>query len=184
MNLLFSLSNPGTFDQDEIRKGLIYPSTNREWIEKSDTGFPFIKYVWILTNELFILNNSCELYKLCLEYVYFLQFRAIWNVKSSKTLELLIVPEGRKDDHDDVTRISLESLDPDNPNKLIKLGDSVPQKVKDIGEFTFKIIDENGDELSVMTTKNNLRLGASYEYLLQYDENDESNTQNITVIHG
>ena len=105
-------------------------------------------------------------------------------MKSSKTLELLIVPEGRKDDHDDVTRISLESLDPDNPNKLIKLGDSVPQKVKDIGEFTFKIIDENGDELSVMTTKNNLRLGASYEYLLQYDENDESNTQNITVIHG
>ena len=45
MNLLFSLSNPGTYDQDEMRKGLIYPSTNREWIEKSDTGFPFIKYV-------------------------------------------------------------------------------------------------------------------------------------------
>jgi len=148
MNLLFSLNNSGTFDQDEIRKGLIYPSTNREWIEKSDTGFPFIK--------------------------------AIWNVKSSKTLELLIVPEGREDDHDDVTRIPLDSLDPNNPDKLIKLNDSVPQKVKDIGEFTFKIIDENGDELSGMTTKNNLRLGASYEYLLQYDENDESNTQNIT----
>ena len=43
MNLLFSLNNSGPFDQDEIRKGLIYPSTNREWIEKSDTGFPFIK---------------------------------------------------------------------------------------------------------------------------------------------
>ena len=105
-------------------------------------------------------------------------------MKSSKTLELLIVPEGREDDHDDVTRIPLDSLDPNNPDKLIKLGDSVPQKVKDIGEFTFRIIDENGDELSGMTTKNNLRLGASYEYLLQYDENDESNTQNITVIHG
>ena len=43
MNLLFTLNNSGPFDQDEIRKGLIYPSTNREWIEKSDTGFPFIK---------------------------------------------------------------------------------------------------------------------------------------------
>ena len=95
-----------------------------------------------------------------------------------------MIPEGREDEHDDVTRISLESLDPDNSDKLIKLGDSVPQKVKDIGEFTFKIIDEHGDELSGMTTKNNLRLGASYEYLLQYDENDESNNQNITVIHG
>ena len=95
-----------------------------------------------------------------------------------------MVPEGREDDHEDVTRIPLDSLDPNNPDKLIKLNDSVPQKVKDIGEFTFKIIDEAGDELFGMTTKNNLRLGASYEYLLQYDENDESNTQNITVIHG
>ena len=95
-----------------------------------------------------------------------------------------MIPEGREDEHDDVTRIPLESLDPDDSDKLIKLGDSVPQKVKDIGEFTFKIIDEHGDELSGMTTKNNLRLGASYEYLLQYDENDESNNQNITVIHG
>ena len=95
-----------------------------------------------------------------------------------------MIPEGREDEHDDVTRIPLESLDFDNSDKLIKLGDSVPQKGKDIGEFTFKIIDENGDELFGMTTKNNLRLGASYEYLLQYDENDESNNQNITVIHG
>ena len=95
-----------------------------------------------------------------------------------------MIPEGREDDHEDVTRILLASSDPDNTDELIKLNDSVPQKVKDIGEFTFKIIDENGDELSGMTTKNNLRLGASYEYLLQYDENDKSNTQNITVIHG
>ena len=56
MNLLFSLDNSVTPEQDDIRKGLIYPSTNREWIEKSDTGFPFIKYVWISTNETSILN--------------------------------------------------------------------------------------------------------------------------------
>ena len=58
-----------------------------------------------------------------------------------------MVPEGREDDHEDVTSIPLDSLDPNNPDKLIKLNDSVPQKVKDISEFTFKIIDENGDEL-------------------------------------
>jgi len=146
MNLLFSLDNSVTPEQDDIRKGLIYPSTNREWIEKSDTGFPFIK--------------------------------VIWNLKSSKMLELLMIPEGREDDHEDVTRIPLAS-DPDNTDELIKLGDSVPKKVKDIGEFTFKVIDENKNEVSNLTTKNKLRLGASYEYLLQYDETDESNTQNI-----
>ena len=93
-----------------------------------------------------------------------------------------MIPEGREDDHEDVTRIPLAS-DPDNTDELIKLGDSVPKKVKDIGEFTFKVIDENKNEVSVLTTKNKLRLGASYEYLLQYDETDESNTQNILVIN-
>ena len=93
-----------------------------------------------------------------------------------------MIPEGREDDHEDVTRIPLASSDPDNTDELIKLNDSVPMKVKDIGEFTFKVIDESKNEVYVLTTKNTLRLGASYEYLLQYDETDESNTQNISVI--
>ena len=43
MNLLFSIDHTKTCALDGTCYGLIYPSTNREWIEKSDTGLPFVK---------------------------------------------------------------------------------------------------------------------------------------------
>ena len=51
MNLLFSIDH--TKSCDSACQGLIYPSTNREWIEKSDTGLPFVKYVLQLINKFY-----------------------------------------------------------------------------------------------------------------------------------
>ena len=89
-----------------------------------------------------------------------------------------MIPENKDDDHEDVTKIPLDTTE---SNGLLNFGDSVPEKVKDIGDFTFKVKNENKDEIPSLQTVNKLRLGASYEYLLQYNEDEGSSTQNIMV---
>ena len=97
-------------------------------------------------------------------------------------MKLLLIPENKDDSHEDVTVVLLDASGSD---ELTNFGDSVPTKVKDIGDFTFKVKyeDEDGEdvELTDLRTVNKLRLGASYEYLLQYNEDDDSENQNIMV---
>ena len=81
-----------------------------------------------------------------------------------------MIPEGKDEDDDDVTTILFNS----------QLNDSIPEKVKDIGKYTFRVKDENGYVKS--ETEQTLRLGASYEFLFQYDEWHENSRDFITVI--
>ena len=103
-----------------------------------------------------------------LNFIGFNQFRAVWNVKSTKNLTLYLVPKGKDDDHEDVMKIKL------NP----QLGDSNPEKLDNVGEFELKIKDEN-DEIVIEETPTvfyDLKLGASYEFLVQYDDPDDNST--------
>ena len=60
-----------------------------------------------------------------------------------------------------------------------RLNDSIPEKVKDIGKYTFRVQDEEGYVKS--ETEHTLRLGASYEFLFQFDEYHENSRDFVTV---
>ena len=98
-------------------------------------------------------------------------FRAIWNVRSTKNWQLLMIPDGKGEGDDDVTTIWFNS----------QLNDSIPEKVKDIGKYTFRVQDEDGSVKS--ETEQTLRLGASYEFLFQFDESNENSRDFVTVIY-
>ena len=102
------------------------------------------------------------------QYVIFpLFFRTIWNINSaSNNYTLEIIPEGKGD----AIVYTLDSA----------LNDSLPEKVDDIGDFTFMLKDGNGNQ--VLNETHKLKLGASYEFLVQYDEMDPENSRNITVL--
>ena len=79
-----------------------------------------------------------------------------------------MVPKGKDDGHEDVMKIKL------NP----QLGDSNPEKLDNVGEFELKIKDENDESVieETPTVFYDLKLGASYEFLVQYDDPDDNST--------
>ena len=100
--------------------------------------------------------------------------RFIWN--TSKNLTLYLVPKGKSDTDEDVKKVEIGNLN--------RIGDSNPEKVEEIGEYTLKVKDPEED--AVLTSKDiTLKLGASYEFLVQWNDqegqNGLSSSQLITV---
>ena len=107
-----------------------------------------------------------------LNYTTFHRF--IWN--TSKNLTLYLVPKGKSDTDEDVKKVEIGSSN--------IIGDSNPEKVEEIGEYTLKVKDPA--ENTVLTSKDiTLKLGASYEFLVQWNDqegdNNLSSSQLITV---
>ena len=86
------------------------------------------------------------------------------------------MPKGKSDTDEDVKKVEIGNLN--------RIGDSNPEKVEEIGEYTLKVKDPAKDAL--LTSKDiTLKLGASYEFLVQWNdqegENNLSSSQLITV---
>ena len=91
-------------------------------------------------------------------------------------MTLCLVPKGKSDTDEDVKKVEIGNLN--------RIGDSNPEKVEEIGEYTLKVKDPEED--AVLTSKDvTLKLGASYEFLVQWNdqegENNLSSSQLITV---
>ena len=86
------------------------------------------------------------------------------------------MPKGKSDTDEDVKKVEIGHLN--------RIGDSNPEKVEEIGEYTLKVKDPVKDAL--LTSKDiTLKLGASYEFLVQWNDqegqNGLSSSQLITV---
>ena len=91
-------------------------------------------------------------------------------------MTLYLVPKGKSDTDEDVKKVEIGSSN--------RIGDSYPEKVEEIGDYTLKVKDPA--ENAVLTSKDiTLKLGASYEFLVQWNdqegENNLSSSQLITV---
>ena len=91
-------------------------------------------------------------------------------------MTLYLVPKGKSDTDEDVKKVEIGDFN--------RIGDSNPEKVEEIGEYTLKVKDPTDD--AVLTSKDvTLKLGASYEFLVQWNdregENHLSSSQLITV---
>ena len=95
--------------------------------------------------------------------------RLIWNVKSTKNLTFYLIPDGKDESHENVFKIPMNE----------QLGDSNPEKIKDVGDHTLKVKDDEGRDL-LNQPGFKLKLGASYEFLVQV-EDVEDGTDLITV---
>ena len=92
-------------------------------------------------------------------------------------MTLYLVPEGKSDTDEDVKKVEIGSSN--------RIGDSNPEKVDEIGDYTLKVKDPSAED-AVLTSKDvTLKLGASYEFLVQWNdregENHLSSSQLITV---
>ena len=100
--------------------------------------------------------------------------RFIWN--TSKNFTLYLVPKGKSDTDEDVKKVEIGNLN--------RIGDSNPEKVEEIGDYTLKVEDPVDDAL-LISKDITLKLGASYEFLVQWNdqegENNLSSSQLITV---
>ena len=101
--------------------------------------------------------------------------RFIWN--TSKNLTLYLVPKGKSDTDEDVKKVEIGNFN--------RIGDSNPEKVEEVGDYTLKVKDPAANH-TVLTSKDvTLKLGASYEFLVQWNdqegENSLSSSQLITV---
>ena len=86
------------------------------------------------------------------------------------------MPKGKSDTDEDVKKVEIGISN--------RIGDSNPEKVEEIGDYTLKVKDTA--ENAVLTSKDiTLKLGASYEFLVQWNdkegENNLSSSQLITV---
>ena len=87
-----------------------------------------------------------------------------------------MVPKGKSDTDEDVKKVEIGNLN--------RIGDSNPEKVEEIGDYTLKVEDPVDDAL-LISKDITLKLGASYEFLVQWNdqegENNLSSSQLITV---
>ena len=75
------------------------------------------------------------------------------------------MPKGKSDADEDVKKVEIGSSN--------RIGDSNPEKVEEVGDYTLKVKDPAANH-TVLTSKDvTLKLGASYEFLVQW--NDEAN---------
>ena len=87
------------------------------------------------------------------------------------------MPKGKSDTDEDVKKVEIGSSN--------RIGDSNPEKVDEIGDYTLKVKDPAAED-AVLTSKDiTLKLGASYEFLVQWNDQEGeinlSSAQLITV---
>ena len=78
----------------------------------------------------------------------------IWNVKTEKTLELIVHSMEEKS-----KSLTLKSLN--------GLGDTVPETFPSLGEVTISLVDEMSDAI-ISKTNTTFKIGGNYQILVQY----------------
>ena len=62
------------------------------------------------------------------------------------------------------------------------IGDSNPEKVEEVGDYTLKVKDPAANN-TVLTSKDvTLKLGASYEFLVQWNDQEGENTLSFSQL--
>ena len=84
-----------------------------------------------------------------------------------------LIPDGKGEDHDDVIKIPMCT-------QLGPLGDSNPEKIKDVGGYTLQGKGGIDDTVILNKTGYSLKFGASYEFLVQGGE-IENGSELMTV---
>ena len=102
--------------------------------------------------------------------------RLIWNVKSSENATIYIVPNGKDDGDDDVLTFPLHEIGSAVDNWF--LGDNFPEKVKDVGDYKIKLKTDSGTVLVEEATPT-LKVGGNYQFVIQYDENEDSSYSSL-----
>ena len=90
--------------------------------------------------------------------------RVIWNVRSSANLTLYLIPPDKPDEHDDTTKIPFED----------SVGDNYPKRIKKVGGYTIKLKNTTKTPYTTLVSKSEtLKVGANYQFLIQYDDDAE-----------
>ena len=83
-----------------------------------------------------------------------------------------MVPEGKSDNDEDVMKVEIGN----------SIGDSNPEKVEEVGDYTLKVKDPAANN-TVLTSKDvTLKLGASYEFLVQWNDQEGENTLSFSQL--
>ena len=85
-----------------------------------------------------------------------------------------LIPNGKDDDHEDVLNVQLNNFE-------THVGDNYPERVKDVGDYTMKLKDQDGNVVLNMTDLT-LKIGANYQFLLQYDDDGTDPLQSQLIL--
>ena len=91
-------------------------------------------------------------------------------MQSSVHLTLYLIPPDKPDEHEDAIKIQLE--DP--------VGDTFPKKVKHVGDYTIKLKNEKNVLFNQSDIE--LKVGANYQFLMQYDEDVDSVSSKLIMV--